>query len=604
MKIRVFVTFLLSVLFTLTASAAFVTKVVITVPEPVVGEARTFKARVPETASTEIYEVHWSGEFENGKFVQGNDYTISVLLRIKSSSPNKFSTSGVINATINGQKARVTSTKDRTATVKYTWKTLGGENPNNPKTKLRTKLAGIAAAYTATNATNDKEVMEYLRSVLPDADIWYTGVSYRYTRKMATETDDGRITVPIGIKYGDVTLDTYNFSVVLPALNKSPEDAMLKADMALMKEALRVFPVTAKTKANDLLSAMNAAAVNGTKAVWNKNYTYTAPTSTNQGSIEGEVLLTLGSRKDVFRAHTTLPIDGDDFDAAIDADFGALSDALHSCSVNNKTTEQELMAVANSAIKNGSKLTLVSFTKNRAAYESEGKIVMNFTLENKGKSRAPRIAMRIAKLRPELPQGISVNQDEWEVLRLTNIERFKRGLTSLAMIAPLQDAGDIRAKEVYVDLRLDHLRPDGSPCHTAVDPKFAKYRGIAENCQRNAPTPSEAMASWMRSSGHKANILTPTHSYIGTGMYAKGSLKHWVQIFADGKDINSAETSTGSTHFETIDDMKEAYLILYTTSGHNAYVPLDDAYMVKHGNSYTMHLASISVTVTVGTDEN
>ena len=593
----------LSLFCTFTASAAFVTKVVITVPEPTVGEKRSFKASVPETASSEVYEVHWVGESENGKFVQGNDYTISVLLRIKSSSPNKFSTSGNINATINGRKARVTSTRDREITVKYTWKTLGGEDPNNPKTKLRTKLGEIAAAYTATHATTDKELMAYLRGELPDADIWYANSSYRMTRKLPSETLDGRITMTIGIKYGDVTLDAYNFTVLLPALNKSPEDAMLKADMALMKEALRTLPVTAKTNASDVLAALNAAAENGTTVEWRNNYTYTAPTANCLGSIDGEVLLTLGSRKDALKVHTTLPIAGDADDVAIDADFGALSDALHSCKVNNKTTEQELMAVAKDAIKNGSKLTLLSFTKSRAAYETEGKIVMNFSLEYKGKSRAPRIAMRIAKLRPELPEGISVNQDEWEVLRLTNIERFKKGLTSVAMIAPLQDAGDIRAEEIYVDFRLDHLRPDGSPCHTAVDPKFAKYRGIAENCQRNGKTPSEAMGSWMRSPGHKANILTPSHCYIGTGMYAKGSMKHWVQIFADGKDINSAETSTGSTHFETLDDMKAAYLILYTTSGYNAYVPLDDRYMVKHGNSYTMHLCSISVTVTVGSDE-
>ena len=591
---------LLSILFSLPTSAAFVTKVVITTPEPVVGEKHSFKARVPESASSEVYEVHWAGEFEDGKFVQGNDYTISVLLRIKSSSSNIFSTSGVINATINGRKAKVTQTKDKTITVKYTWKTLGGENPNNPKTKLRTKLAGIAAAYTATKASDDKELLKYLRGELPGAEIWSTGGSYKYTRRMPSETADGRVTVPIGIKYEGVTLDSYNFTVVLPALNKSPEDVKLKADMELMKEALRILPVTAKTTGEDLLSALNAAAVNGSKATWNNNYTYTAPTANNQGSIDGEILLTLGSRKDRFRAHTTLPIAGDSNDTAIDADFGALSDALHGFVVNNKTTEQELMKVANSAIKNGSKLTLVGFTKNKSSYETEGKIVMNFALELNGKTRAPRIAMRIAKLRPELPTGISVNPDEWEVLRLTNIERYKRGLTSLAMIAPLQDAGDIRAEEIFVDLRLDHLRPDGSTCDTAIDPEFRKNRPVAENCLRGGDVPSAAMDSWMRSSGHKANILTASHSYFGGGRYITGTLKHWVQIFAGGKDINSAETSTGSTHFETIDDMEAAYLILHTSSGHNAYVPLDDAYMVKHDNSYTIHLSSISVTVTVG----
>ena len=52
------------------------------------GEKQSFKASVPETASTEVYEVHWSGEFENGRFVQGNNYTMTVRLRIKASSSN------------------------------------------------------------------------------------------------------------------------------------------------------------------------------------------------------------------------------------------------------------------------------------------------------------------------------------------------------------------------------------------------------------------------------------------------------------------------------------------------------------------------------------
>ena len=78
--------FLTSVLFAITASAAFVTKITITAAEPVVGEKMSFKASVPETASTEVYEVHWAGEFDNERFVQGNDYTITVKLRIKASS--------------------------------------------------------------------------------------------------------------------------------------------------------------------------------------------------------------------------------------------------------------------------------------------------------------------------------------------------------------------------------------------------------------------------------------------------------------------------------------------------------------------------------------
>ena len=124
---KLFTFCLLSVLFAITAAAAYVTKVTITAVEPAVGEKMSFKASVPETASTEVYEVHWAGEFDNERFVQGNDYTITVKLRIKASSSNNFAASSQINATINGKKAQVTGTsdvntpKEKTITVKYTW---------------------------------------------------------------------------------------------------------------------------------------------------------------------------------------------------------------------------------------------------------------------------------------------------------------------------------------------------------------------------------------------------------------------------------------------------------------------------------------------------
>ena len=147
----------------------------------------SFKASVPETASTEVYEVHWAGEFDNERFVQGNDYTITVKLRIKASSSNNFAASSQINATINGKKAQVTGTsdanraKEKTITVKYTWKTLGGENPNNPKTKLKTRLSALAAEYKANNATDHKDLLAYLKKKLPDAEIWLGGGAYAST---------------------------------------------------------------------------------------------------------------------------------------------------------------------------------------------------------------------------------------------------------------------------------------------------------------------------------------------------------------------------------------------------------------------------------------
>lgn len=595
-----FIAGLLFMFIPVTAMAAKVTKVVITTAEPVVGEKRSAKASVPKTASTEIYEVHWNGNFENGKFVQGNDYTMRVKLRIKANSSNIFHASGKINATINGKKAKVTQTGEKNITVQYTWKTLGGENPNNPKTKLKTRLAELATAYSATNTDDDKSLLKYLKNKLPEAEIWLTGVSYKYTRKVPTATTDGHISVPIGITCDGVTLKNYYFRVTLPALNKSPEATKLNEDVELMKTALKNLIVTATTTGDDVLAAVNTAAVHGTKAMWDKNYKYNAPTANVQGSIDGNIIFALGDNKDYIRVHKTLPIAGTAADAAIDADFSALSKALHNHTASNRTTQQLLIDIANASIKNGSKLTFVSCTKTEATYNDKGKIVICFEMELDGKQRSPRIALPIPKLRPPLPTDIAVNDDEWEVLRLTNIERFKAGCTPLVMVAPLQDATDIRAKEIKIDYRLDHKRPDGSSCYTAIDPAFRKHRRLGENANKFHVKPSQAINSWMNSPGHKANILTHHYSYFGIGVTGKYDYKYWVQMFSSGSSVINAVTNTGSTHFETLYDMEEAYLICNTGEGLKAYVPLDADYMTKNGNQYTIHFGGTSVTVTVG----
>lgn len=600
-----FAALLFSILFSITASAGFVTKVRITAVEPAVGEKMSFKASVPETASTEVYEVHWAGEFDNERFVQGNDYTITVKLRIKASSSNNFAASSQINATINEKKALVTGTNDvnrakaRTITVKYTWKTLGGENPNNPKTKLKTRLSALAAEYKADNTTDHKDLLAYLKKKLPDAEIWLGGGAYASTKKMPTETKDGHVSMQIGIKCDGVTLNSYYFVVSLPAINKSPDAANLNADIALMKTALQDLTVTSRTTGDDVLKAINAAAVHGSKAVWDKNYRYVASTNDIQGSITGNLIVALGDRKDIINVLKTLPISGSPVDAKIDADRSALSKALRTHGADNSTTQEELLKAAHASMQNGSSLTLTGYTKTDATYDKEGKIVMDFELKLKNKTRISHNVIRMSKLRAKLPFGVTVNQDEWEILRLTNIERYKVGSVPLTMVDLLQDAADIRAKEIMTDYRYDHLRPDGSKFNTAIDPSFVKNRTCGENAFQGKLTPSQALDGWMKSPGHRANILKADYCYFGSGVHYVSGHKYLIQLFATGSGIQQVESSTGSFEFESVTEMEKAHLICHTGEGFKSYIPLEADYMVRNGNQYTLHLKGKSVTVTV-----
>lgn len=597
-KVVLIIVGFLSMVFSITSYAA-VTKVVISTTEPVVGEKPDYYASVPETASTEVVTVEWDGEFKKGVFVQGNDYTMIVKLRIKDSSSNVFSLSSNINVTINGHKARVTSKEEKNITVKYTWKTLGGEHPDSPEYKLKAKLTELSSTYNATNATNDKEVLQYLRSKISGAEIWAAGGTYKFTRRLPSETEDGSFSMDIGIKQGSTTIDRFNFRVILPARNKSAYSQLLNEDMSLMKTALQNLIVTSKTTGKDIIAAVNAAAIHGTKAEWDENYTYKQPTSDMRGSIDGNLILALGDKKESFKAHKTLPVRGNAADAAIDADFSRLSHALHNYPVTNKTTQNELLKIAYKSIEDGSTLTCTDFVKTNATYEDEGKIVMYFELTNKDKVRSPRIAIKIAAIKAVLPPELAVTQDEWQVLRLTNIKRFNEKLPLLVMASPLQDGAHIRAKEVYSNYKLGHIRPDGSPFTFALDQVFISHRSISENILSGPDRPSKAIENWMTLPRYKGNILNENYCYIGNGVFTTSTGKTWVQIFVGECTVLGVESSTGSFYFDTVEEMENAYLICNMGYHSKGYIPIDVRYMVKEGNKYTLRLKGKTVTLSV-----
>ncbi len=591
---------LLAIVLPCATFAKTITKVTISIDEPTVGGLPPQNASVPETASTEITAVSWSGEFDGEKFIQGNNYTITIKIKVKDSSANTFSPTSTINATVNGKKARASYVGAKNITVKYTWKTLGGENPNTPQYKIKSQLAELAKAYTATNATDDKEVLEYLRKKLPQAEIWCAGGAYKYTRKMPSETKDGNFSMTIGITMDGITIERYGFLAVIPALNKSEDATNLDADRVLMEAALRDFDTTAKTTPEEILAALNAAATHGTQAAWGDKFAYDAPSSNSRGSIVGDIIISLGDKRAIISAHKVLPIDGTPDDAAVDADFSAILRALKAHKVTKNTTEQELMAIANAAIKNDSKLTCTGFSVSLPDYDREGKVVLNMELELNGKTRIPRFAASLPKEERRLenfPDGWSVNYDEWEVLRLTNIERHKKGVGPLIMAPELITTADLRAKEITQEY--SHTRPNGSPFYVAIDHVFILNKITGENIAKMAKTPEQVVTAWMNSPGHRANMLKGAFTYFGCGVAVNKDVKHWVQLFATGGGMVTAKTSNGVYHFETIEQMEQAIVICTTNEGYTGYIPLEADCMIRNGNSFTYKLEGTSITVTV-----
>ena len=132
------------------------------------------------------------------------------------------------------------------------------------------------------------------------------------------------------------------------------------------------------------------------------------------------------------------------------------------------------------------------------------------------------------------------------VLELVNQERAKQGLPALGANSKLNEAANIRAKEIVE--KFSHDRPDGSSCFTVFDQVgTGRYFAVGENIAAGQPTPQWVMDTWMNSSGHRANILGSDYKNIGIGLCRtnSGYGYYWVQLFFTGPDIHTEDNAFG-----------------------------------------------------------
>jgi uncharacterized protein YkwD len=127
-------------------------------------------------------------------------------------------------------------------------------------------------------------------------------------------------------------------------------------------------------------------------------------------------------------------------------------------------------------------------------------------------------------------------ESDWklEVTRLTNIEREKAGKSILKYNSYIAAGAQTRSEELLISF--SHTRPDGSRFFTVFDDPDFSYRYIGENLALGYKSPAEVVAAWMKSDGHRANLLSDNYTDIGVGITKSESGRyHWAQIFYKGK---------------------------------------------------------------------
>ena len=112
-----------------------------------------------------------------------------------------------------------------------------------------------------------------------------------------------------------------------------------------------------------------------------------------------------------------------------------------------------------------------------------------------------------------------------------NAQRKAMGLGALQTNAALAKAAQGLACDNAARQGTSHVSSDGSQMTQRLRAAGYSFSAAAENTGRGFGSPTEAVAWWMESSGHRANILNANTRDIGVGIAvsdAPDSRLHWV----------------------------------------------------------------------------
>lgn len=144
--------------------------------------------------------------------------------------------------------------------------------------------------------------------------------------------------------------------------------------------------------------------------------------------------------------------------------------------------------------------------------------VLSFPAEipNAAKTPAP-IPNAAAKPSEQKPQAPTMHPVEKEILHFTNLERSRRGLPALELDESLLKSARNHAVWMTTRRSLQHTR-----------------QSVAENIALGQRTAREVVQDWMRSPGHRANILSRRHGRIGVAAFvARDGQIYWCQQFTN-----------------------------------------------------------------------
>jgi uncharacterized protein YkwD len=111
---------------------------------------------------------------------------------------------------------------------------------------------------------------------------------------------------------------------------------------------------------------------------------------------------------------------------------------------------------------------------------------------------------------------------EQQVIDLTNQQRQQNGCDVALVLSPqLAAAASAHSQDMALHDLFSHTGSDGSTMVSRVVATGYSYSQLAENVAAGHATAEGVVAGWMKSPGHRANILNCGLREIGVGYYAQ-----------------------------------------------------------------------------------
>jgi uncharacterized protein YkwD len=120
---------------------------------------------------------------------------------------------------------------------------------------------------------------------------------------------------------------------------------------------------------------------------------------------------------------------------------------------------------------------------------------------------------------------------EARVVKLTNDARLKNGCGALRTEVKLTTAARAHSTDMATYNYFSHTGRDGSTFVTRANRAGYPY-AIGENIAWGYRTPEAVVDAWLKSTGHRANILNCKAKAVGVGVAIKADgTPYWTQLF-------------------------------------------------------------------------